>query len=72
MFIPIEQWNQLKNKFRDLEKEELDIPDWQKKELDKRVDQYTAGPEQVLNAENALDVIDNSSRSLTPCSPKNA
>jgi len=58
VFIPIEQWNKLKSKFRDLEKEELDIPEWQQLELDKRLDQYTADSDQVIDAKKVLDDID--------------
>jgi len=59
VFIPIEQWNKLKSKFRDLEKEELDIPEWQKKELDKRLEHYTNDPEHALNADSVLNDLDN-------------
>ena len=58
VFIPIEQWNKLKSKFRDLEKEELDIPEWQQLELDERLDQYTIDSDQVIDAKNVLDDID--------------
>lgn len=58
VFIPIEQWNKLKSKFRDLEKEELDIPEWQQLELDERLDQYTTDSDQVIDAKNVLDDID--------------
>ena len=59
VFIPIEQWKKMKNKFRDLENEEIDIPEWQKLELDKRLENYSANPEDVLDARDVLDDIDN-------------
>jgi hypothetical protein len=59
VFIPIEQWNKLKNKFRDLEHEEIDIPEWQKLELDRRLEQYSASPDDVLHADDVLNDIDN-------------
>ena len=48
----------MKSKFRDLEKEELDIPEWQQLELDERLDQYTIDSDQVIDAKNVLDDID--------------
>jgi hypothetical protein len=59
VFIPIEQWKKMKSKFRDLENEEIDIPEWQKLELDKRLENYSTNPEDVLDAKDVLDDIDN-------------
>ena len=56
--IPTEKWNKLKSKSRDLEKEELDIPEWQQLDLDERLDQYTTDSDQVIDAKNVLDDID--------------
>lgn len=58
VFIPIQEWNNLKNKFKGLEAEELDIPSWQLKELDKRTNDYKNNPEQALDFDQALDDIE--------------
>jgi hypothetical protein len=30
VFIPINEWNDLKNKYKDIEREDIDIPEWHK------------------------------------------
>lgn len=60
VFIPIEQWIKIKEKFKDMENEELEIPQWHKDELDKRMDDYKANPGQVIDADKALEDINNS------------
>ncbi len=30
VFIPIDEWNYLKSKYKEIEKEEITIPDWHK------------------------------------------
>jgi hypothetical protein len=59
VYIPIEQWNSLKSKFRDLEEEVLDIPDWHKTELDKRLKRFKTDPDNVLSADEVLNDIEN-------------
>ena len=49
VFIPIEEWNNLKNKFKGIEAEELDIPSWQLAELDNRVKDYRKNPTQTVD-----------------------
>lgn len=48
VFIPIEEWNNLKNKFKGIEAEELDIPSWQLAELDNRIEEYKKNPAQTI------------------------
>lgn len=49
----------MKNKFRELEFEEIDIPEWQKLELDRRMEHYSANIDDVLYADDVLNDIDN-------------
>lgn len=58
VFIPIQEWNNLKNKFKGLEAEELDIPSWHLKELDKRMKDYKNNPEQTLDFDQTMDDIE--------------
>jgi hypothetical protein len=48
VFIPIEEWNNLKNKFKGIEAEGLDIPSWQLAELDNRIEEYKKNPAQTI------------------------
>jgi hypothetical protein len=57
VYIPIEQWKRLKSKFRELEDEEIDIPEWHKVELDKRLESYSNNPDDVIDTETALDEL---------------
>ena len=56
VFIPISDWNLLKNKFENIE--EIDIPDWQKNEVRKRLEDYNKNPKQILDFDTAMDDIE--------------
>lgn len=56
VFIPISEWNELKNKYKDIE--QMDIPNWQKQEVRKRLDDYKNNTEQALNFDKAMDDIE--------------
>lgn len=58
VFIPIQEWNNLKTKYRGLEAEELEIPNWHLKELDNRIEDYNNNPSQALDFDQAMDDID--------------
>jgi hypothetical protein len=58
IFIPIKEWEKLKARFPELEDEENDIPDWQKKILDERLADYESNPEQVLDFDSLIDEIE--------------
>lgn len=56
VFIPISEWNKLKNKYKDIE--QMDIPDWQKEESRKRLDDYKKNPEQAQDFDKVMDDIE--------------
>ncbi len=58
VFIPINEWNELKSKFRGIEQEEIDIPDWHKDIVRQRLADYKKNPEQALDFETAIDDIE--------------
>lgn len=58
VFIPINEWNELKDKFTGIENEDIVIPEWHKKELDKRIESYENNPAQVLDFDKAMDEIE--------------
>ncbi len=57
VFIPIEEWNELKNRFKGLENE-LNIPEWHLKELDLRIDDYKKKTNQTLDFESSMDSLE--------------
>lgn len=59
VFIPIEEWNNLKNKYKGIEEEELEIPSWQLSELNNRVEEYRKNPTQTLDFNQAMKDIEN-------------
>lgn len=60
VFIPLSEWESVKDKYSGLEEDltNSDIPDWQKKELDKRLEEYKNNPDDVLDFEQAMDDIE--------------
>lgn len=56
VFIPISKWNELKSKYKDIE--QIDIPDWQREEVRKRIYDYKNDPEQKLDFDEAIDNIE--------------
>lgn len=58
VFIPLNDWNKLKEKYNDIETELNDIPEWHKAELDKRLADHRNNPDQVLDFNEAMDDID--------------
>ena len=60
VFIPINEWNDLKSKYKGIEEDELGIPDWHIAIIEERQKQYLADPTQVLDFDSAMDDIENS------------
>ncbi len=58
VFIPMNDWNKLKEKYNDIETELNDIPEWHKAELDKRLADHRNNPDQVLDFNEAMNDID--------------
>jgi len=56
VFIPISEWNELKNKYKGIEK--VAIPEWQIEEVRNRLDHYKNNPKQALDFDNAMDDIE--------------
>ncbi len=59
VFIPIDDWNALKNKFKGIEEEEITIPGWHKDLVNDRLEEYKANPGKATDLESALNDIDN-------------
>lgn len=56
VFIPISEWNELKNKYKDIE--QMDVPNWQKEDVRKRLDDFKIKPELALDFDTAMDDIE--------------
>ena len=58
VFIPIKEWNQLKNKYKEIEQEEIDIPGWHKDLVRERLIVYKENPGEVLDFNSAMNDIE--------------
>ena len=58
VFIPINEWNDLKNKCKDIEKVIIDIPEWHKDLVRQRLDDYKKNPGSALDFDTAMDDIE--------------
>ena len=59
VFIPISDWNIIINKHKDLQDDIINIPDWQKKEVKKRLTEYKKNPEIALDFYTEIEKIEN-------------
>ena len=64
VFIPIEEWQYLKTKYTDLQKEEaenlVEFAQWQKQIIDERLNDYYKNPGDVTDFDNTIDDIEKS------------
>lgn len=58
VFIPIKEWNDLKTKFKDIDHESLEVPQWHQEIVRKRMELYKNNPDQPLDFNTALDDIE--------------
>lgn len=58
VFIPINEWNDLKSKYKDIEQEEIGVPGWQKDLVLKRLENYKQNPGSAMNFDAAMDDIE--------------
>ncbi len=56
VFIPIDEWNKLKTKYKELEQEEL--PLWQEDILNKRLELLANNPTEVCSLDHFLNDIE--------------
>ena len=59
IFMPIQDWQYLKKKYKGLENEEqaFEVPEWHKAIIDQRLAAYKANPTDVIDADKACDDI---------------
>ncbi len=62
VFIPIEQWQELKIKYTDLQNEEAsnidNLADWQKKIINERLEEYRKNPGTGSDFDKSIDDIE--------------
>ncbi len=58
VFIPINEWNELKSRYKDIEKEDISIPEWHKDLVRERIDDYKQNPASSMDFDAALDEIE--------------
>ena len=51
VFLPIDDWNDLKKKYNDFDNE---LPQWQKEILDKRMELLSQNPSEVTSLDNFI------------------
>ena len=59
VLIPIKDWNLLKNKYKELENDFIEIPTWHKQIVNKRMEEYKKKPEIILDFNNVIEQIEN-------------
>jgi len=58
VFIPINEWNELKRKYRGIEQEEKNIPEWHKNLVRERLEDYKRDPDSATDFDSAIDDIE--------------
>ncbi len=56
VFIPINDWNQLTEKYSDIE----DVPEWERNLIDQRLDFIKKHPDQLISIEDFIAELDKS------------
>ncbi|HCY42481.1 MAG TPA: hypothetical protein DHV48_14185 [Prolixibacteraceae bacterium] len=59
VFIPINEWNELKRKYKGLDQDEMEIPSWHMDIVMERIADYEKNPDQALDFEKTMDEIEN-------------
>jgi hypothetical protein len=64
VFLPIEEWQTLKDKYTELQKEEaenlVELAPWQKQIIDERLNDYYKNPKDIKDFDKTLDAIEKS------------
>ena len=58
VFIPINEWNDLKKKYKGIELAEVDIPQWHKDLVRQRLEDYRKNPGSAMDFDSAMDDIE--------------
>lgn len=58
VFIPIKEWNKLRKKYKDIEQDVDDIPQWHKDLVRERLSGYERNPNSALDFDDTMDEIE--------------
>lgn len=58
VFIPIDEWNDLKTRFKDIDEQSLEIPEWHKEIVRRRIELIDNTPEGLLDFDSTIDDIE--------------
>jgi len=58
VFIPIQEWEALKSKYKGLENEDIDVPGRHKDLVRKRLEEYKKNPGIAMDFDSAMDDIE--------------
>jgi hypothetical protein len=58
VFIPINEWNELKTKYKDIEREDINVPEWHKDIVRHRIENNTRNPDSALDFDAAMDDVE--------------
>lgn len=58
VFIPIEDWSNILKHYPNIENVQNELPNWQKKILDKRLSDLTQHPEMFSDVESLFHLLD--------------
>jgi hypothetical protein len=58
VFIPMEDWDNLKKRYPDIEEISNDIPDWQKEIISERLESIAKNPERIKPIQGLFDALD--------------
>jgi hypothetical protein len=58
VYIPINEWNELKSKFKEIAQAEINVPDWHIALVKKRQHDFEEHPHQSLDFDAAMDDIE--------------
>jgi hypothetical protein len=58
VFIPMEDWENIKKSYPDIEEISNDIPDWQKEIISERLESMAKNPKRIKPIQGLFDVLD--------------
>lgn len=58
VFIPIDEWNELKNQIKNISKTESEVPGWHTEIVHKRMELLKNNPDQIANFDSAMDELE--------------
>lgn len=58
VYIPIKEWDNLRSKYQDIDKESPEVPEWHKETVRQRMDDYKNNPDQAVDFDAAMNDIE--------------